>query len=132
MRIMIDSNVIISAVYNRKSKPAQVLSHVCENHELVLCDYIINECYDVITRKFPHHVIVFDKLLAALGYELIAAPRHGIDMSDPKDSPILNAALIAEVDIIISGDKHFLSLEMEYPEILSPADYLNNEGVMML
>jgi len=39
MRIMIDSNVIISAVYNAKSKPAQVLQHVCDNFALVLCDY---------------------------------------------------------------------------------------------
>ena len=41
MRIMIDTNVIISAVYNPKSKPARVLQHVCENHVLVLCDYIV-------------------------------------------------------------------------------------------
>ena len=59
MRIMIDTNVIVSAVYNSKSKPAQVIHHACENHELVLCDYIIAECYDVITRKFPG----FDKPL---------------------------------------------------------------------
>ncbi|MCL2197618.1 MAG: hypothetical protein FWB80_01725 [Defluviitaleaceae bacterium] len=71
MRIMIDTNVIVSAVYNQKSKPAQVLLHVCENHELVLCDYIIAECYDVITRKFPQHIAVFDKLLASIGYNTL-------------------------------------------------------------
>ena len=124
MRIMIDTNVIVSAVYNQKSKPAHVLSHVCENHELVLCDYIVAECYDVIMRKFPLHTTVFDKLLASLGYELVAAPRTGVIMSDPKDSPILNAALIANVDIIISGDKHFLHLDLKHPKILTPAQYL--------
>ena len=127
MRIMIDSNVIVSAVYNSKSKPAYVLHHVCKYHELVLCDYIVAECYDVITRKFPHHLMVFDKLLASLGYELIAAPRYGLVMSDPKDSPILNAAILADVDIIVSGDRHFLSLDMERPAILSPTKHLESE-----
>ena len=60
---------------------------------------------------------------ATIGYELIAAPREGLIMSDPKDSPILNAAIIAEVDVILSGDKHFLSLEMDHPKVLSPTDY---------
>jgi len=125
MRVMIDTNVIVSAVYNPKSKPSYVLRHVCENDELVLCDYIISECYDVIMRKFPHHARAFDKLLASLGYELVAAPREGLTMTDPKDSPILNAAIISDVDVIISGDKHFLSLNMERPEVLSPSQYFD-------
>jgi len=125
MRVMIDTNVVVSAVYNPKSKPANVLRHVCEKHELILCDYIIAECYDVIMRKFPQHTTVFDKLLATLGYELVAAPRKGVEMSDPKDSPILNAALIADIDIIVSGDKHFLALDMKRPQVLSPAEYLS-------
>ena len=126
---MIDSNVIVSAVYNSKSNPAYVLHHVCENHELILCDYIVAECYDVILRKFPHHITVFNKLLASLAYELVAAPRYGLAMSDPKDSPILNTAIIADVDIIISGDKHFLSLSLERPKVLSPAEYFEIEGL---
>jgi len=128
MKIMIDSNVIVSAVYNQKSKPARVLRHVCENHILVLCDHIITECYDVVERKFPQHTVVLDKLLASLGYELIAAPRTGFAMSDPKDAPILNAAILADVDILISGDNHFLSLNIEHPKILTPAQYLDSEG----
>ena len=124
MRTMIDSNVIVSAVYNPKSKPANVLSHVCENHDIVLCDHIIAECYDVVKRKFPQHLPHLDKLFASLGYELVATPRTGLAMADPKDSPILNAAILADVDIIISGDGHFLSLDIEYPKVYSPAEYL--------
>jgi putative PIN family toxin of toxin-antitoxin system len=130
MRVMIDTNVIISAVYNPKSKPAIILCHVCEHHELVLCDYIVVECYDVIMRKFPQHTAIFDKLLASIGYDLITAPREGLIMSDPKDSPILNAAIIADVDIIISGDKHFLSLDMGRPEVMSPSRYFELEKLI--
>ena len=130
MRVMIDTNVILSAIYNTKSKPANVFRHVCENHELVLCDYIIAECYDVITRKFPQNITAFNKLLATLGYELVAAPREGLAMIDPKDSPILNAAINADVDFIISGDKHFLALDLERPQVLSPSSYCEIEGLV--
>jgi len=124
MRIMIDSNVLISAVYNPSSKPAQVVQDVCENHELLLRDYIIAECYDVIGRKFPQHMPVLDKLLTTLGYSLVIAPRTiSLNIADPKDAPILNAAILEDVDVIISGDNHFLELDMERPKVLSPTQF---------
>jgi len=126
MRIMIDSNVLISAVYNPNSKPAQVVQNVCENHELILCDYIITECYDVVERKFPQHIPVLNKLLATLGYSLVATPRTiSLNIADPKDAPILNAAVLENVDLIISGDNHFLKLDMERPQVLTPTQFLN-------
>ena len=122
---MIDSNVLISAVYNPNSKPARVVRDVCENHELLLCDHIIAECYDVVGRKFPQHTPALDKLLISLGYALVVAPRGSASISDPKDAPILNAAILEEVDIIISGDDHFLCLRLERPKVLTPAQYLD-------
>jgi len=125
MKIMIDSNVLVSAVYNPNSKPAIVVRDVCENHELLLCDHIIAECYDVVGRKFPQHTPVLDKLLISLGYSLVVAPRGtDVPIADPKDAPILNAAILENVEIIISGDSHFLSLDMERPKVLTPAQYL--------
>jgi putative PIN family toxin of toxin-antitoxin system len=125
MKIMIDSNVLVSAVYNPSSKPAYAVRDVCENHDLLLCDHIVAECYDVVGRKFPQHTPVLDKLLTSLGYSLVVAPRgDSAHIADPKDAPILNAAILENVDIIISGDNHFLSLDMERPKILTPAQYL--------
>jgi len=126
MRIMIDSNVLISAVYNPNSKPAQVVQDVCDNHELILCDYIITECYDVVERKFPQHMPVLNKLLTTLSYSLVVAPRSiSSNIADPKDTPILNAAILENIDVIISGDNHFLELDIERPNVLTPAQFLN-------
>jgi putative PIN family toxin of toxin-antitoxin system len=125
MKIMIDSNVLVSAIYNPKSMPNRALHNVCENHTIVLCDHIIAECYDVLKRKFPHHIPVLDTLLTSLGYELVVAPRRPSKLiADPKDAPILNAAILSEVDIIISGDKHFLKLDLERPKPITVAQYL--------
>jgi predicted nucleic acid-binding protein len=41
------------------------------------------------------------------------------------DTNILNAAIIADVDVIISGDKHSLDLEMDHPKIMSVAEFLD-------
>jgi putative PIN family toxin of toxin-antitoxin system len=124
MKVMIDSNVLVSAIYNPNSKPAHVVRNVCENHELILCDYIIAECYDVVGRKFAQHTPILDKLLTSLGYSLVVAPRGSCGaILDPKDAPILNAAILEDVDIIISGDNHFLSLELKRPKVMTPAQY---------
>ena len=124
MRVMIDSNVLVSAIYNPNSKPALVVRDVCENHELLLCDHIVAECYDVVRRKFPQHTAVLDKLFTSLSYSLVVAPRGaGAPITDPKDAPILNAAILENVDMLISGDSHFLSLDLERPKVLTPAQY---------
>ncbi|MCL2860191.1 MAG: putative toxin-antitoxin system toxin component, PIN family [Oscillospiraceae bacterium] len=124
MRIMADTNVIISAILKEGSICDEILNDICENHELILCDYIINECYNVAKRKFPTKIYVLDKLFAKLRYELIPAPRaEKVEMKDAKDQPILNAAIKYGVDILVSGDWHFLELSIEMPQIMSPTKY---------
>jgi putative PIN family toxin of toxin-antitoxin system len=124
MRIMIDTNVIISAILKKDSIPDIVLNNACENHELILCDYIIEECYDVANRRFISKLSVLDDLFAKLRYELVAAPRVGtVKISDVKDQPIINAAVSYDIDVLITGDKHFLSLKIEIPEILTPSAF---------
>jgi predicted nucleic acid-binding protein len=44
---------------------------------------------------------------------------------DVKDRPILRAAIAANVDIIVTGDKDFLESGLTKPKIMSPADFIN-------
>ena len=68
-------------------------------------------------------------LLAELQYELIPAVDHAEKLiRDAKDQPILNAAIVHGVDMILTGDKDFLCLDLERPRCLSVAQYLENEG----
>ncbi|MCL2719933.1 MAG: putative toxin-antitoxin system toxin component, PIN family [Treponema sp.] len=128
MKILVDTNILFSALLFPESRPAKALFHIVNNHNLVLCDYIISELRDVILRKRSDLLADIDEFLVKLPFELIPAPLQPCKLiSDPKDHPILNAAIIADVDIIISGDKHFLSLEMEHPKTMSVAQYLDTE-----
>lgn len=124
MRIMIDTNVIISALLRKGSIPDIVLIDVCQNHELVLCDQIIREIYAVASRRFPKKVAVLKDLLATLRFELVAEPKTiKVPIKDTNDQPILNAAITSKVDYLITGDKHFLQLDQNIIPIITPSEY---------
>ena len=123
---MTDTNILFSALLFPESRPAKALLHIVENHHLILCDYIVSELRKVVAQKRPDLMADIDLLMAKLPCELVIAPlQPGKLISDPKDHPILNAAIIADVDIIISGDKHFLELKMEHPKTMSAANFLD-------
>lgn len=129
MRVMADTNIYISALLFPTSLPAKALMLIAEKHELVLCDYIVAEIREVVTRKRPDLLADVDVLLGQLTCDMVIAPNAPSKLiADPKDQPILNAAIMAEVDVIISGDKHFLQLDMERPKVMLVADFWRMEG----
>ena len=130
MRVLVDTNILFSALLFPNSKPAQALMHVAEYHDMVLCDRNIVEIRDILRRKAPKYLPDAEVLLAELSYELIPAVDYAEKLiRDAKDQPILNAAIVADVDIILTGDKDFLSLDMEHPKCMTAADFLDFEGV---
>ncbi len=55
MRIMVDTNVIISAILFPESLPAKVVEKVMIEHHLVLCSHIIDELHRVFEEKFNNN-----------------------------------------------------------------------------
>jgi putative PIN family toxin of toxin-antitoxin system len=129
MKVMTDTNIVFSALLFPNSVPAKALLHIANHHRLVLCDYILNEFLNTVSRKRPDLLPDADLLLSELSYEMLYAPYIPSKLiSDPKDAPILNAAIINDVDIIVSGDRHFLSLALDRPVVMTAAEYLKYEG----
>lgn len=125
MKVLVDSNVIISALLWPNSNPAIALVLVIQEHELYLCDQILNEINDVVKRKAPHLLSALRSFIEDLDY--INVPESALSsvlISDIKDQPILNSAIAANVDLIITGDRHFLELEIDKPDIVSPSNFL--------
>ena len=78
----------------------------------------------IVERKRPDLLLELDVLLAQLNYELISTDNApGTLVTDPKDQPVLNAAIANGTDIIISGDKHFLQLELDRPITMTAAQF---------
>ena len=44
---------------------------------------------------------------------------------DVKDRPILRAAIEAQADVLLTGDKDFLESGVEHPAIMIPAEFVN-------
>ena len=129
MRILIDTNVLFSALLFPHSKPAIAVLQIARNHTIVLCKQNVEELREIINRKAPAYLPYMEKFLAELTYELLPVVDQTLmQMRDVKDQPILNTAIVNDVDIIVTGDKDFLSLELERPKCMSVAKFLEIEA----
>ena len=94
MRILVDTNILFSALVFPRSKPARALLYIADNHEIVLCDRNIMELRDILKRKAPKFLPDAEVLLVEMSYELIPAVDHAEKLiRDAKDQPILNGRL---------------------------------------
>lgn len=134
MRIMLDTNVLISIALFKGKALGLMLNQICQDHELVLSSYVIDEMYEVIRRKWPNHVVALDRFFAAIPFEIEHTPEilpdHGwFSIRDPKDEKVLYSAITADVDILITGDKDFSDITIEKPEILTPTEYMEQNNL---
>lgn len=128
MRVLLDTNVLISALLFPTDRVNKLFENVLTENTLVLSDYIIEELYAVVERKFPKQMNAVKKMLSIWNYELIYTPHihfcDNIIIRDIKDYPVLEAAVYAKVDVLITGDKDFENLEVECIEILTPQRFI--------
>lgn len=95
---------------------------------MVLSSYIVEELKDVVRRKFSNKVGIVDTLLAKMNYEYIYTPdildESLFEIRDVKDYPILYTAILEDVDILVTGDSDFSDVDVEKPDILTPAEFV--------
>lgn len=131
MRVLIDTNVLISAALSMDSAPwfAYQKAVSYPNHGLI-CEQNVEELKNVFYRKFPNKIASLKNFLsvALLTLELVSVPNRELTVEakirDPKDRPILRAAIEAKVDVLLTGDRDFLESGIEKPAIMTPAEFL--------
>lgn len=131
MRVLIDTNVLISAALSANGTPfkAYVKATTYPNHGLI-CEQNIDELKRIFAKKFPTKLTSLDRFLsiALLSLELVHIPTEISSIEnkirDINDRPILRAAIQAQVDIILTGDKDFLESGITHPISLTPATFL--------
>jgi len=128
MRVMLDTNVLISAIVFPNERMDSLIFKAALDHQLVLSSYIIDELIDVTKRKFPKKIKDVDLFLTRLPYELVYTPREQdnnfFDIRDADDYPVLYSAIIEDVDLFVTGDNDFGDIEIEKPEIVTPSEFL--------
>jgi putative PIN family toxin of toxin-antitoxin system len=117
MRLILDTNILISALLSPLGAPAQLLdAWERKRFTLVACNALIAELRDVAGRPF------FRARLRASVAELLAAGLRdfscfcrdlpsGSVAPDPKDSFLLALAEASQSEFLVTGDKELLSLK---------------------
>ena len=129
MRVVLDTNVLISAIVFG-GNPRKLLEAILRGKpKLFLCDYILTELNEVLQRPkfgFPPDVIrSIISELNAIGNIVTTSVRIRKIKEDPSDNRILECAVEANADYIISGDTHLLNQKVyRNVKVISPAEYL--------
>ena len=132
MRVLIDTNVLISAALNPNSVPSQAYRKAASypNRGLI-CEQNVDELKRIFNKKFPSRLATLDKFLstALLTLELVPTPSDEMAaeslIRDVKDRPILRAAIDAQADVLLTGDKDVLESGVEHPAIMTPTEFVN-------
>lgn len=131
MKVLIDTNILISAALNKNSTPFLAFQKAVTypNHGMV-CEQNMDEMRRIFNRKFPSKVQAFETFLATalMTLELVPTPidedAKESKIRDVMDRPILRAAINADADIILTGDKDFLESGIEHPAAMTAAAFL--------
>ncbi len=131
MRVLIDTNVLISAALSANGIPfrAYIKAATYPNHGLI-CEQNVDEMKRIFNKKFPNRLAALDKFLsvALLSLELVPIPTDEnaseAQIRDVNDRPILRAAIHAKADVLLTGDKDFLESNLKNPMIMTPSEFL--------
>ena len=129
LRVVLDTNVLISAILFG-GKPRQILEKAIRG-EIRLCisEPILEELKGVLRRsKFDYPPEVIQVILTEFTgiADSVNPPKTiGVVLEDPEDNRILECAVEAEANYIITGDLHLLKLSRyRNIEVLNPVAFL--------
>lgn len=128
MRVFLDTNVLVSAVATR-GLCADVLREVLSSHDLIISKHLLNELKEVLQRKFGIPSPLISEFIDMLQQDTILVNPDDppqIQIKDKDDLMILSAALTANADLLVTGDKELLALDkVKNLEIVSPRLFWN-------
>lgn len=128
MRIMLDTNILISAFIFKSMKMNDLISKLSKDHVIVICSYTIDELKELIKLKFNVSLKELDDFFKNFPFDLVYSPitieKKLFTIRDDDDYIILHTAIIEDVDVFITGDKDFDDVNIDKPEIMNATEFL--------
>ena len=131
MKVVLDTNVYVSAFLFDRGPERIIELGVASNFRIYSSRYIIEELRDVLVGKLgatPRFgalaAIRVSKLAAVVGVSG-SVPR-GTTGIDAQDSPIVKTCLSSKADFLVTGDKKLLNLRLPGIVILKSAAFLQH------
>lgn len=126
MKIFADTNVLVSA-FTARGLCADLLEIILADHHLITGEIVLNELERVLIKKLnvPQNR-VSDTLLFLRKYQIEPMPDKPSDIIVRDDDRwVLESALRAKADILVTGDKDLLVLSKKISQIkiISPRGF---------
>jgi putative PIN family toxin of toxin-antitoxin system len=130
MRIVLDTNVLVSGLYNPSGTPGRIVDLILGSKVRVLHDdRILGEYIDVLARprlaldpSLTQAVVDYIRLA---GERVMALPLPEDTLPDIDDLPFVEIAVSGKADALVTGNiKHFSKLKDHAVLVLSPAQFL--------
>jgi len=131
MRVVLDTNVLVSALLKTGSAPDIAVSKILATKSLLLSPDVLAEYEEVLNRSKFLHVFSPTRVKELLGSLLVESifivPFTEItDCVDATDNKLLSLAVDGGADCIVTGDDHLLRMNpYRTIPILGPTDFLN-------
>lgn len=132
MRVVIDTNVVLSGLIKPDSVPGKVLRAWRDgSFRLILSEFLIEEIAVTLARRNIQAVVPWSAAqIARFVLELRAfcdvVEPAALNMKyprDPDDIPVLATLIGSEADVLVTGDGDLLALRDKYP-IETPAEFV--------
>ena len=130
MRVVLDTNILVSGTMHPDRVPGQVLALATDGKFTSLYDQrILAEYQGVLKRshfKFDHANI--DILISSLKHqgEEIEGPFPELELPDKTDEKFLEVAWAGMAEVLVTGNgKHFPARRTGLVKIMSPKEFLN-------
>lgn len=131
MKIVLDTNVLVSGILSPHGPPAAVLrALLTERVRLCFDERILSEYRDVLCRgKFAFDRELVAELLSfleATGFPALAQPLD-LALPDPSDPMFIEVAMFSQADFLVTGNlKHFPSSARQGVTVVSPRAFLDS------
>jgi putative PIN family toxin of toxin-antitoxin system len=129
MRIILDTNVLVSAALKQNSTPAAAASAAQRGATLLKSPGTERQLFEVLARPYfvpliEHETRAWLRKLMALA-ELVAITERLAACRDPTDDKFLELAVNGHADLVISGDADLLVLSpFRGIPIITPAAFV--------
>ena len=132
MRVILDTNTLVSALLIRQSIPRQAFDKAKQVGILLLSSATLEELDSVLNReKFKKYITDAERILFVQTLKnqsiLLETTQSISACRDPKDNKFLELAVMGEADYIISGDSDLLVLNpFENTKIVTPRAFVQS------
>ena len=112
MRVVLDTNVLVSGLLSSSGPPAWIVEAVLAGELELALDMAMRQEYEDVLRRpeFDFSPEAVDDLLAAIdqfGFHVAAAPPCPVPLPDPDDEPFLAVAGATDSTLVTGNLKHY-------------------------